>query len=296
MDEFQLIDRLIEILGDEARGPPIRLGPGDDAALIELPPGQVGVASIDTMVADVHFPAAAPADLIGFRALGVSVSDLAAMGAEPTFALIALTLPQDAADWIERFAHGISDAASRIGIKVAGGNLARGPLNITVSVHGSVRESEALVRSGAAPGDLVCVSGLLGGAAMALQRSDLVMPPSRGSLLEAASDSADYPLRRYYLPEPCIALGRALRTLASAAIDVSDGLIADLSHICGSSQVGADLDLDAIPACPGVRRNSPPPEAMTTNCASRLRRSGSTVFAACRHRSPSSARFGPVAA
>ncbi len=251
MDEFELIDRLIETLGDTARGPSILLGPGDDASLVQLPSNSIVVSSIDTLVADVHFPAAAPADLVGFRALGVSVSDLAAMGADPDYALIALTLPDGSAEWLDEFARGVAAAAARFGVKIAGGNLARGPLNISVSAHGHCAAGEALVRSGARVNDLVCVSGLLGGAAAALERGDLATPPPYATLLAAMENEANYPLRRYYLPEPRIALGRALRGIATAAIDVSDGLVADLGHICAASVVAGVVDLDAVPRAPG---------------------------------------------
>ncbi len=251
MDEFELIDRLIEILGDNVRGSGIVLGPGDDASLVQIPPGSVAVSSIDTLVADVHFPAAAPADLVGFRALGVSLSDLAAMGAEPGYVLIALTLPEGSDAWLERFAHGVAAAASRFGVKIAGGNLARGPLNIAVSVHGHCVAAEALTRAGACAGDLVCVSGVLGGAAAALDRLDLANPPEMASLLKTAEDDPIYTLRRYYLPEPRLALGRALRGIATAAIDVSDGLAADLAHVCAASGVAGSIELDAVPIAIG---------------------------------------------
>ncbi len=250
MHEFELIDRLIEILGDTTRGPSVLLGPGDDAALTALPANSLIVSSIDALVADVHFPAAAPADLVGFRALGVSLSDLAAMGAEPAFVLIALTLPQDSDQWLEGFAYGVAAAASRFGVKVVGGNLTRGPLNITVSVHGHVAPGDALTRSGAKPGDLVCISGLLGGAAVALA-GDLLRPPALADLLGSEPSSALYPLRRYYLPEPRIALGRALRNFASAAIDVSDGLVADLAHLCSASGVAGEIELESLPVVAG---------------------------------------------
>jgi thiamine-monophosphate kinase len=251
MDEFALIDRLIGILGERTRGAPLALGPGDDAALVDAPAGSWWVSSIDTLVGGVHFPLAAPPDLVGFRSMGVSLSDLAAMGAQPGFVLIALTLPAGSDAWLERYAHGVAAAAGRFGVKVAGGNLAKGPLNVTVSVHGFVEQGAALTRSGARPGDLVCVSGLLGGAAAALSRSDLEHPPALDALLGCGAADPLYTLRRYYLPEPRLALGRALHGVASAAIDVSDGLVADLGHLCAASACAATIDLESVPVAPG---------------------------------------------
>jgi len=253
MDEFALIDLLLAELGERARGPGVVLGPGDDSALIEIPAGRVAVASIDTLVGGVHFPADAPAELVAHRALGASVSDLAAMGADAHYVLIALTLPeQHAADWIGAFARGAAAAAGRFGVIVAGGNLARGELSVTVSAHGHVVATAALRRRGARPGDVVCVSGVLGGAHVALTRADLARPPGVATLLTCQASDADYPLRRYWLPEPRLALGRALRGLASAAIDVSDGVVADLGHLCTASGIGAEIDLARLPVVAGA--------------------------------------------
>lgn len=253
MDEFELIDALVGVLGKRARGAGVVLGPGDDAALIEVPAGCAAVATIDTLVGDVHFPRAAPAELIAHRALGVSVSDLAAMGADPQYVLIALTLPEHGAEqWIGAFARGTAAATERFRVVVAGGNLARGELSVTVSAHGYVAAEAALRRSGAHPGDLVCVSGALGGAGVALEHADLVQPGDVATLLSRRDGDADYPLRRYYLPEPRLALGHALRGFASAAIDVSDGVVADLGHLCRASGVGAEIELERLPLVTGA--------------------------------------------
>jgi thiamine-monophosphate kinase len=253
MDEFELIDAFVAVLGERARGAGVLLGPGDDAALIEIPAGRVAVATIDTLVGDVHFPCAAPAELVAHRALGVSVSDLAAMGAEAQYVLIALTLPERGAEqWVVAFGHGAAAAAARCGVVVAGGNLARGELSVTVSAHGHVAADEALKRSGARRGDLVCVSGALGGAGVALAHADLTHPPDVATLLSRRDGDADYPLTRYYLPEPRLALGRALRSIASAAIDVSDGVVADLGHLCKASGVGAEIELERLPLVAGA--------------------------------------------
>ena len=246
MSEFDLIEALLEELGDQVGGADTVLGPGDDCAVTRVPDDHELVSSIDTLVADVHFPAAAPAELIGFRALCVSFSDVAAMGAQPAFATIAVTLPTEDEAWLRGFARGAAKASQRFGSAVIGGNLARGPLNISVSAHGYVRGGKALRRSGAAPGERLCVGGVLGAGAAALDREDLTSV-TLDALLELEEGDARYPLRRYYAPEPDFALAVRLSLLASAAIDLSDGLLADLGHLCDASGVGVRVDLDEVP-------------------------------------------------
>ena len=165
MDEFRLIDTVLGVLGDRAAGEWIAVGPGDDAAVIKSTPGCDQVASIDSLVAGVHFPELAPADLIGYRAMMVSLSDIAAMAATPRYVLIALVLPDGDPSWVQSCARGIAQAAEECDVYVCGGNFSAGPLSITVSVHGEVPAGNALLRSGARPGQGVYVSGALGGAA-----------------------------------------------------------------------------------------------------------------------------------
>jgi len=246
MSEFDLIAALLEELGDNVDSADTVLGPGDDCAITHVPDEHELVSSIDTLVADVHFPAAAPAELIGFRALCVSFSDVAAMGARPAFATIAVTLPTEDEAWLRGFSRGAAKASQRFGSAVIGGNLARGPLNVSVSAHGYVRAGHALRRSGALPGELLCVGGVLGAGAAALDREDLTSV-SLGTILELDEGDARYPLRRYYAPEPDFGLAARLSVLASAAIDLSDGLLADLGHLCKASGVGVQVDLDKIP-------------------------------------------------
>lgn len=251
MDEFALIDLLLRELGETTRGPLVSIGPGDDAAVTRVPPGAELVSTIDSLVAGIHFPPGASSELVGCRALGVAVSDLAAMGAEGGFCLIALTLPTSDADWVRDFARGVAESARRFGCTIVGGNLARGPLNIAVSAHGYVPAGTALTRSGARVGDLVAVSGDLGGAALALAHPQLLSVRRRNDIVGSGVLDDDYPLRRYYLPTPRLELGRRLRGLATSAIDVSDGLLADLGHLAECSMLAAELDVGSVPCAAG---------------------------------------------
>ncbi len=230
MNEFEIIDRITQILGPAARADCVLVGPGDDAAIVSVPPGFELAVTTDTLVAGRHFPADAPGDLVGCRAMGVNLSDLAAMGAEPSFCVVSLTVPTADMAWIEACARGIAEYATRYGASIVGGNIARGPLAVTITAHGVVPAGECLLRSGAKAGDTVFVSGTLGVGHAALLADDL----------------------RFYRVEPRIDLGQALRRSASAAIDISDGLLADLSHICRASGVGARLTLEAMPVAVGV--------------------------------------------
>ena len=230
MNEFEIIDRIRQILGPAAGGDHVLVGPGDDAAMVSVPPGFELAVTTDTLVAGRHFPADAPGDLVGCRAMGVNLSDLAAMGADPSYCVVSLTVPSGDVPWIEDFARGITEYANRYGASVVGGNMARGPLAVSVTAHGFVPAGERLLRSGARAGDTIFVSGALGAG--------------------HAARLANHP--RFYRIEPRIRLGQVLRGEASAAIDVSDGLLADLAHICRASGVGARLTLATIPLADGV--------------------------------------------
>lgn len=231
--EFDLIEA-VRARVDVTR-PDVTLGIGDDAALLDVPAGRQLVACTDTLVAGVHFPASTTPEDIGWKALAVNLSDLAAMGAEPAWALLALTLPDGDAAFVERFAEGFAELARTHGVALIGGDTTQGPLAVTVTALGFVPHDLALTRGGARVDDAVFVTGTPGDAAGALKM-----------LMEARSVPAAL-LRRLHRPEPRIAAGQALRGIASACIDVSDGLLADLGHVCAASGVGAELDADALP-------------------------------------------------
>lgn len=244
MDEFGLIRRFFASGFPER--PDVALGVGDDAALLHAPPGEELVVTVDSLVAGVHFPEDLAPEAVGHRALAVSLSDLAAMGAAPAWALLALTLPAADEAWVAGFARGFSRLAARYRVGLVGGNLTRGALNAGVTLLGFVPAGQALTRRGARAGDEVWVTGSLGAAAAGL----------RSLQTGTETEEDDECLRRFCFPEPRVAAGLALRGVASAAIDVSDGFSADLGHILQASGVGARLDVAALPLPPALLRTA----------------------------------------
>ena len=239
MGEFELIRTYFAAAPCAQGGEGIALGIGDDCALLAVPPGEQLAISTDTLVAGVHFADPCDPFLLGQRSLAVAVSDLAAMGANPLAFTLALTLPTVAADWLQRYAQGLNAMAQRCGVGLVGGDTTRGPLSLTVTVFGRVPAGLALTRSGAQPGDLLCVGGDLGNAAAALP---LVLGQR-----SAAADVAEPLLGHYWSPQPQLALGIALRGKATSALDISDGLLADCGHIAKASGVSLVIERQRLP-------------------------------------------------
>ncbi len=237
MGEFELIRSLFGPVADATAQDGVILGPGDDCAIQRIPENQDLVFSVDTLVEGVHFPYRYDPLLLGWRSLAVAVSDLAAMGAAPVCFTLAVTLPDADECWLTRFTSGLSEAAQSFGIALAGGDVTRGPLTLTLQVHGTVPRGQAIRRSGAQAGDLVCVTGSLGAAAAALALLDVAHPTQEATEL----------LEHYHRPQPRLSVGQSLVGLATAAIDISDGLVADLGHILVASGVGARLELACLP-------------------------------------------------
>jgi len=218
------------------------LAVGDDAAIVRPRAGMDLVVSTDMLVAGTHFLPDTEPESLGWKALAVNLSDMAAMGAEPRWVVLAAALPAADEDWIAAFCRGFFGLAERFGVDVIGGDTTRGPLNLTPTIFGEVPAGQALTRSGAQPGDLIWVSGSPGLAALGLAHLQ-----GRVVLAEPESSRCLNALQR---PEPRVALGIALRGLAHAAIDVSDGLLADLGHVLEQSGVSAELDEALLPRAP----------------------------------------------
>jgi thiamine-monophosphate kinase len=240
LSEFALIERYFRNCGE--RRADVVLGVGDDAALLAPAAGCDLVAAIDTLVAGVHFPHGSPAASIGHRALAVNLSDLAAMGARATWAMLALTLPESDEAWLGEFTAGFAALAHAHRVALVGGDTTRGPLTVTVALLGHVPHGEALTRAGARAGDVLFVSGTPGDAAagLALEQGEIAsarVPEGAGAYLR----------ERFRLPTPRLALGERLRGYASACIDVSDGLLADAGKLAAASGSAVELAYAAAP-------------------------------------------------
>jgi thiamine-monophosphate kinase len=234
MTEFDLIRRHFT-----RTTPGALLGVGDDAALLQVSAGQVLAVSTDMLVCGTHFFADADPFLLGHKTLAVNLSDMAAMGAQPRWATLALSLPQADEPWLEKFSAGFFNLAQQHGVDLVGGDTTRGPLNLCITIMGVVPPALALRRDGAKVGDDIWVSGTLGEAALGLAhlQGKITLP----------EEARIHCLAALHQPVPRVALGLALRGVANSVIDISDGLLADLGHILECSKVGAEIDVQALP-------------------------------------------------
>ena len=239
MSEFSLIDRYFR--NSAVARDDVTLGIGDDAAMLQIPAGHQLVVSTDTLVEGVHFPPGTRADAIGHKALAVNISDLAAMGATPAWATLALTLPDQSAEWLSGFMAGFNALAEQFKVALVGGDTTRGPLTITVQIMGFLPVACGLRRDGANPGDRLFVTGQLGDAALALYLM------SEGSPSGLSDNALKILKNRLDCPQPRVKAGLTLLNIASSAIDLSDGLLSDLAHIVAASGCGVKVCRDQVP-------------------------------------------------
>ena len=240
MTEFDLIRRYFT-----RATPGALLGVGDDAALLQVSAGNVLAVSTDMLVSGTHFLHDADPYMLGCKTLAVNLSDMAAMGATPRWATLAIALPDADEAWLDRFSEGLFSLADQYGVELVGGDTTRGPLNLCVTIFGEVPAQQALRRSGAKIGDEIWVSGILGDAALALAHL------KNHVVLTADEFAACAPA--LHQPQPRVALGVALRGIANSAIDISDGLLGDLGHILDASQVAAEIDFALLPVSAAMR-------------------------------------------
>jgi thiamine-monophosphate kinase len=244
LGEFELIDRFFRVPAAAQRGTrtDIALGIGDDAAVVTPPPGRQLVAALDTLVEGRHFPVGTDARSLGHRALAVNLSDLAAMGATPLWYLLSLTLPRVDAQFLSDFSCGMHELAALHEITLIGGDTTAGPLSVSIQVLGHVAPSAALLRSGARPGDLLYVSGTPGDAAAGLQ-----LEQGRYAGPNCSAEQRQMLRHRFLFPLPRVELGQALVGIASACIDVSDGLAGDAQKLAQASGCGVHLNAEQMP-------------------------------------------------
>lgn len=248
LSEFGLINRYFR--NHPLHRKDVVLGIGDDGAVVNIPEGQQLVITMDTLVSGIHFLPSWSASDIAYKSLAVNLSDLAAMGAEPAWALMSLSMPEADEKWLDLFCEGFYKLAKKFDLQLIGGDISRGPLVITLTLHGFVPIGQAIKRSEAKPGDLIYVTGDLGEAGLALQMERNLLPKDTSILTSLKN------------PKPRIQEGLALRGIANSMIDISDGLAADLGHILEESRVGAIIDENKIPIAPSILKYHSPQDAL----------------------------------
>lgn len=237
MKEFDLIGRYFSDSGHKRKD--VVIGIGDDCAVTTVPENQQLAVTTDTLVAGVHFLKDAPAKSVAYKAVAVNLSDLAAMGAEPAWISLSLSLPDADEQWLQAFSEGLHEITQYYSVQLIGGDTVKGPLAMTITAQGFIPPGSELTRSKAKPGDWVYVTGSLGDAGAGL---DILQ-----NTLEVRGEAKDVLVNRHYFPTPRVAVGTALRRLATSCIDISDGLLSDLGHILKASGCGANIHVDRLP-------------------------------------------------
>lgn len=245
MKEFELIKHFFT--EQVVRRKDVLLGIGDDCAVVSSTEKQDIVVTTDTLVAGVHFPLGTSAKAIGHKAVAVNLSDIAAMGAKPSWISLAITLPEVNDEWLTEFCTGVFELCEYYNVQLIGGDTTQGPLSITITAQGLTPEGKYLSRSGAKSGDWLYVTGELGDAALALKHHNEQILTDN-DVIEQVQEKLD-------CPKPRVLVGQTLREYASSAIDISDGLLADLGHICQASNVGANVVLDAVPLSDAMKKS-----------------------------------------
>jgi thiamine-monophosphate kinase len=254
LGEFDLIDRYFARSKTATQRPDVILGVGDDAALLRVPADTELVVAVDTLVAGRHFPPDSDARSIGHRALAVNLSDMAAMGATPAWATLALTIPAADTHWLDGFSAGLMNLADAHGVALVGGDTTAGPLTVSIQILGVVARGSALRRSGAQAGDILAVTGTLGdaGAGLALVTARLATPD--GAVARELVERFEY-------PTPRVSFGSRARGIASAAMDLSDGLVGDLPKLATASGLAAHVDVERLPMSRAMRSLVPAAQA-----------------------------------
>ncbi len=237
MKEFDLIGRYFSNSGHKRKD--VVIGIGDDCAVTTVPENQQLAVTTDTLVSGVHFLSDAPAKSVAYKTVAVNLSDLAAMGAEPAWISLSLSLPEVDESWLDEFAAGLYELTQYYSVQLIGGDTVKGPMALTITAQGFIPPGSELTRSSAKPGDWVYVTGTLGDAGAGL---DILK-----NALNVSGEAKDVLINRHYFPTPRVAVGTAIRRIATSCIDISDGLLSDLKHILKASECGANIHVERLP-------------------------------------------------